>query len=106
MYQTHAHAHTQKGHIYYLARGKSMKLENQKLGTMFGRKSRLNQKGVETREKNITHRKEMCRLKPHFSPTEAFRPLQHRRAHAIYRAEVDFEFQLEKYNNLNLECIE
>lgn len=54
MYQTHAHAHTQKGHIYYLARGKSMKLENQKLGTMFGRKSRLNQKGVETREKNIT----------------------------------------------------
>lgn len=106
MYQTQVHTHTQKEYIYYLARGKSVKLENQNLGTMFGRKSRLNQKGVETREKNIIHRKEMCRLKPHFSSIEAFQPLQRRRALAMRRAEADFEFQLEKYNNLSLVCIE
>lgn len=74
---------------------------------MFGRKGGLDQKGIETRErKSIRHRKEMCRLKPHFSPIAAPWPPKLGRAHAIPRAEIDLEFQHEKYNNFTLVCIE
>lgn len=79
-----------------------MKLENRKLGTMFERKSRLDHRNQ--RKENITHRN--VQTKTTLSPIEALGPLQLGRAHEIHRADIDFEFQLEKYNYFKFVFIE
>lgn len=67
---THTHTHNEKDYIHHLAGEKCKSREPETLSNVWKKKQTGSEGCRNQRKKNITHRKEMCRLKPHFSPLE------------------------------------
>lgn len=67
---THTHTHNGKDDIHHLAGEKCKSREPETLSNVWKKKQTGSEGCRNQRKKNITHRKEMCRLKPHFSPLE------------------------------------